>query len=315
MKEIIVLSGKGGTGKTSVTAALAHLAADTEGQRWLLADADVDAANLALLLDARDTTAEPFIGGAVAVLDGDCCRHCGACVDACRFDAIRELDDGWRIDAIACEGCGACLDQCPPGCLSLQRQTAGTCRRSETPYGPLVHAHLDPGQDNSGKLVTEVRRRARAEAEAGGYGGILVDGPPGIGCPVIAAVSGATLALLVTEPTVSGREDLERALATVTHFGIPALVCINKADIHPEGADAIEARAAARGVPIIGRLPFDLSMAEALAAGRPVTRHRPEAPASLALSSLWQTLQAHLFTAHQGAPSIPIQQPGVSENP
>jgi MinD superfamily P-loop ATPase len=294
MKEIVILSGKGGTGKTSVTAALAHQAALTQPGRWLLADADVDAANLALLLEARATVAEPFVSGAVAVIDRDTCSDCGACEAACRYEALAEIDGHWQVDPIACEGCGACLDRCPSEALSLVAQTVGTCRRSETPYGPLQQAHLNPGQENSGKLVTAVKRRARAQAEAEGYTGILVDGPPGIGCPVIAAVSGASLALLVTEPTVSGREDLERALATVRHFRVPARICINKADLYPEGARAIEELGTALGVATIARLPFDLSMAEALAAGRPVTAHRPEAPVSLALIELWTTLQAPL---------------------
>ena len=292
MKEIVILSGKGGTGKTSVTAALAHQAALTQPGRWLLADADVDAANLALLLEARTTVAEPFVSGAVAVIDRDTCSDCGACEAACRYEALAEIDGHWQVDPIACEGCGACLDRCPSEALSLVAQTVGACRRSETPYGPLQHAHLNPGQENSGKLVTAVKRRARAEAE--GYTGVLVDGPPGIGCPVIAAVSGASLALLVTEPTVSGREDLERALATVQHFRVPARICINKADLYPEGARAIEELGTALGVATIARLPFDLSMAEALAAGRPVTAHRPEALVSQALTELWTTLQATL---------------------
>jgi MinD superfamily P-loop ATPase len=258
------------------------------------ADADVDAANLALLLEARATVAEPFVSGVVAVIDRDTCSDCGACEAACRYEALAEIDGHWQVDPIACEGCGACLDRCPSEALSLLAQTVGTCRRSETPYGPLQQAHLHPGQENSGKLVTAVKRRARAQAEAEGYTGILVDGPPGIGCPVIAAVSGASLALLVTEPTVSGREDLERALATVRHFRVPARICINKADLYPEGARAIEELGAALGVATIARLPFDLSLAEALAAGRPVTAHRPEAPVSRALIELWTTLQAPL---------------------
>ena len=294
MKEIVVLSGKGGTGKTSVTAALAHQAAHATAGRWLLADADVDAANLALLLDAQATVAEPFIGGAVAVVDADACSGCGLCEAACRYEALICDAGGCQVDAIACEGCGACLDRCPSGALALVPQTVGTCRRSETPYGALHHAHLDPGQENSGKLVTAVKRRARAQAEAEHCAGLLIDGPPGIGCPVIAAVSGASLALLVTEPTVSGREDLARALATVTHFGVPALICINKADLYPEGAQAIEDLGAARGIATLARLPFDLSMTEALAAGRPVTVQCPEAPISQALAELWRTLQARL---------------------
>ncbi|MBK1717364.1 ATP-binding protein [Thiocystis violacea] len=291
MKQLVILSGKGGTGKTSVTAAFAHLAAQGPfAGRVLLADADVDAANLELVLQPRRLDTQPFRGGQVAVIDEDRCLICGDCESACRFDAIVETDGRWVIDPIACDGCAACVYQCPTESIRMQEQRVGECRLSDSRYGPLHHAHLHPGQENSGKLVTQVRQRARQQALDEERRLVIVDGPPGIGCPVIAAVSGADLALLVTEPTVSGIHDLRRALGTVQHFGVPALVCINKADVYPKGARDIETFCEANGIAMVGSIPFDPSIASALVAGEAVTAYRPEAPASLALSALWERL-------------------------
>lgn len=303
MKQLVILSGKGGTGKTSVTAAFAHLASlgPFAGQ-VILADADVDAANLELVLQPQRLNTEPFRGGQVALIDDDQCAQCGDCESVCRFDAIVETDTGWVIDPIACDGCAACVYQCPTGSIAMQEQTVGEYAYSDSRYGPLHHAHLYPGQESSGKLVAQVRQRARQQALDEQRRLVLIDGPPGIGCPVIAAVSGADLALLVTEPTVSGIQDLRRALKTVQHFGVPALVCINKADLYPAGAQAIEADCQANGIVTVGHIPFDPTITRAMVAGEAVTVYRPDAPASLALSAVWERLLSALVQEPEQPP-------------
>ncbi|MBC7223603.1 MAG: ATP-binding protein, partial [Anaerolineae bacterium] len=224
MKQLVILSGKGGTGKTTVAAALGHLA--SQELSLVLADADVDAANLELVLSPRKLEEHAFMGGQLATIDPQACTACGACADACRFDAVLPGEEAYRIDASACEGCAACFYQCPTGAIRMEEQQAGLWFRSETRFGPLFHAHLFAGQENSGKLVTLVKQQARLLALDEGRDLVLVDGPPGIGCPVIASLAGADLALLVVEPTVAGVHDLERALGTARHFGVPALVCL-----------------------------------------------------------------------------------------
>ncbi len=295
MKQLVILSGKGGTGKTSVTAAFAHLAAQGRfAGQMLLVDADVDAANLELVLQPDVLDSQPFRGGQIAVIDQDRCVTCGDCESVCRFDAIIESKGQFVIDPIACDGCAACVYQCPTASISMQEQTIGECTLSESRYGSLHHAHLYPGQENSGKLVTQVRQRARQQALDKQRQLVIVDGPPGIGCPVIAAVSGADLALLVTEPTVAGLHDLRRALQTVQHFGVPALVCINKADVYPAGTQDIEDACRAQGITTVGQIPFDLTIASAMIAGESVTAFCPDAPASLALSAIWERVAAVL---------------------
>ena len=312
MKQLVILSGKGGTGKTSVTAAFAHLASQGSfANRVLLADADVDAANLELVLQPRLLDRQPFRGGQVAVIDDDRCLGCGDCESVCRFDAIAVADGRPVIDPVACDGCAACVYQCPIECITMHEQTVGDYARSDSRYGPLHHAHLSPGQENSGKLVTQVRQRARQQAIEDGFELVLVDGPPGIGCPVIAAVSGVDLALLVTEPTISGIHDLRRALQTVEHFGVPALVCINKADVYPLGAQDIEADCRARGIAVVGQIPFDLTIANAMVAGEAVTAYRPDAPASLALAAVWERVAQALLAP--GAPRSPTTSPATSQ--
>lgn len=301
MKQLVILSGKGGTGKTSVTAAFAHLASlGPFAAQVILADADVDAANLGLVLRPERLDTEPFRGGQVAVIDDDQCVQCGDCESVCRFDAIVETDAGWVIDPIACEGCAACVHQCPTESIAMQEQTVGEYIYSDSRYGPLHHAHLNPGQENSGKLVTQVRQRASRQAIDEQRRLVLIDGPPGIGCPVIAAVSGADLALLVTEPTVAGIHDLRRALQTLQHFGVPALVCINKADVYPVGAREIEAYCRENRIDGVGRIPFDPAVPGAMVAGEAVTAYRPDALASLAISDVWERIVAVLSVTAAG---------------
>lgn len=300
MKQLVLLSGKGGTGKTSVAAAFAHLAHDGPYPLpAVLADGDVDAANLELVLEARKLEEHPFIGGAVAVIDPGLCEACGDCHTICRFEAV--LPGGvYGIDPIACEGCAACMYVCPTHAIRMAPQLAGHWFRSETRYGPLFHAALRPAQENSGKLVTLVKQQARLHALDGGYQALLVDGPPGIGCPVISAASGADLALIVAEPTVAGIHDMQRALQTTAHFRVPSLVCLNKWDVHPDGAREIETWCRAQGIEVIGRIPFDQTITQAMVRGRPVTAHAPDAPASQALRSLWQHM-AQLLGADKEA--------------
>ena len=309
MKQLVILSGKGGTGKTSVAAAFAHLAAAGDPPvRAVLADADVDAANLELVLAPRPLETHEFIGGAVAVIDPDKCQGCGICAQVCRFDAISPchpvtpspryrvtVSPCHHVDPIACDGCAACVYQCPEDAIHMTPQLAGHWYRSDSRYGPLFHAALRPAQDNSGKLVTLVKQQARLLALDGGYDAVIVDGPPGIGCPVISAASGADLALIVAEPTAAGIHDMERVLATVAHFRVPALACINKADIYPAGAAQIEAYREANGVVVAGRIPFDPTVTEAMVRGEPVTAFGPHAPASQALSEIWQRVATRLL--------------------
>jgi MinD superfamily P-loop ATPase len=249
------------------------------------------------VLDPQPLETHEFIGGAVAVIDRELCRACGTCYDVCRFDAVIPPTDGaasYRIDSIACEGCAACVYQCPEEAIHMESQTAGHWRRSDSRYGPLFHAALRPAQDNSGKLVTLVKQQARLLALDGGYDAVFVDGPPGIGCPVIAAASGADLALIVAEPTAAGIHDMERILATTAHFRVPTLVCINKADLYPAGAAHIEAYCDQHGIEVVGEIPFDASVTEAMVQGYPVTAYLPASPASQALAAIWQRIAARL---------------------
>jgi MinD superfamily P-loop ATPase len=296
LKQIVILSGKGGTGKTSVAAAFAHLAADGDGQpRTVLVDADVDASNLELVLSPQVLETQEFKGGQVAIIDPETCTGCGVCAELCRFDAISELDGLYTVDPIACEGCALCFYQCPLEAIRMEEQVAGEWFRSDSRYGPLFHAALWPAQENSGKLVTLVKQNGRLLALDESRDLVLVDGPPGIGCPVISAAAGTDLALIVAEPTAAGIHDMERALATTEHFGIPSLVCINKADIYPEGVAEIEAYCQRKGLPVVGRLPFDTVVTEAMVQGQPVTAYCPDSLISQALRAAWKRVLAAVY--------------------
>jgi MinD superfamily P-loop ATPase len=292
MKQLVILSGKGGTGKTTVTAALAHLA--SRGRTVVLADADVDAANLELVLGPERLETQDFAGGKAAAIDPAACTSCGICADVCRFDAIVSGDGVYRVDGLACEGCAACRYQCPSEAIRMEEQCDGQWFRSDTRFGPLFHAHLFAGQENSGKLVTMVKQQARQRALDMHAPLLLVDGPPGIGCPVIAACAGADLALHVVEPTVSGVHDLERIMATTDHFGVPSLVAINKADLNPGRADEIAGYCAEQGVEVAGRIPYDTVVTEAMVHGLPVTEHT-EGPVAVALTQVWMRVRSALL--------------------
>lgn len=299
MKQLVILSGKGGTGKTSLAAAFAHLA--HEGAfpvRAVLADADVDASNLELVLSPNRLKTHDFIGGSVAVIDPHLCSACGNCETACRFDAILP-GITYSVDPIACEGCAACVYQCPEKAIRMEAQTAGQWYRSDSRYGPLFHADLKPAQENSGKLVTLVKQQARLAALDGSFPLLIVDGPPGIGCPVISALSGADLALVVAEPTASGVHDMQRILETAEHFRVPALVCVNKADLYPEGAARIESFCRERGLEVVGRIPFDETVGAAMKAGEPVTAFRSVSPAADAIRQVWEAVARQLEAMEQ----------------
>ena len=258
MKELVVISGKGGTGKTSLVASFAALAPAA-----VLADGDVDAADLHLILVPEIRRREEFRGGRRALIRADACIGCGRCAALCRFEAIAETGrppNGPRTFAVAsgaCEGCGVCVWNCPAQAIDFEEQVCGEWFVSDTRHGPLVHARLAPGAENSGKLVSLVREQARQIAKQAQRDLVLVDGPPGTGCPVIAALTGASGVLVVTEPTVSGAHDLARVLELTNHFKIPTAVCVNKWDIHPEQADRIETAARAAGATSVGRVRYD----------------------------------------------------------
>ncbi|MBN2116192.1 MAG: ATP-binding protein [Anaerolineales bacterium] len=295
MKQLVILSGKGGTGKTSLAAAFAHLFSQSPfANRVVLADADVDAANLELVLQPRLREQEDFRGGQVAVIDESTCTSCGDCEAVCRFDAIHHTDSLYAVDPIACDGCAACVYQCPSESITMFEQVAGRFYVSDSRYGPLYHASLYPGRENSGKLVTLVKQRARLRALDEHRELVIVDGPPGIGCPVIAAASGADLALIVAEPTAAGVHDMKRILQTTEHFHIPALVCINKADIYPLGTKKIEAYCWDNEFQVAGKIPFDEAVTEAMVHGEPVTAYKPNAPVSRAIIDLWCSVMESL---------------------
>jgi len=292
-RQLVILSGKGGTGKTSVTAALATLAEDK-----VLADCDVDAADLHLVTNPRRRRSEVFKAGKEAKILPSACDACGICKDYCRFDAIR-LETGadgqavYTVDPLACEGCGLCARVCTFGAVEFTEAERGEWFVSDTPHGPLVHARLNIGGENSGRLVTLVRQEAARLAVSIGAALVAVDGPPGIGCPVIASTTGADLVLVVTEPTVSGEHDLERVADLVEGFGIPLVVCINKADLDPEMADRIREVCAARNVQIVGELDYDSAFVEAQVKGQSIVEHGDGRVVDQ-LREMWKQIEAIL---------------------
>jgi len=259
MKELVVISGKGGTGKTSLVGSFAALAGSV-----VLADCDVDASDLPIILDPTIVERHDFFQGHHARIDAAGCAGCGACQNVCRFNAVH--NDGpanewsrqtFRIDSLACEGCGACLQVCARDAITMEPVLAGEWFVSDTRLGPLVHARLGPGGQNSGKLVSQVRQKAHDLAKAHAAQFILVDGSPGIGCPVIASVARANLVLIVTEPTPSGLHDMQRVIALTRHFNVPAMLCVNRWDLNPEQAANIEIIAAQNNIVPAGRVRVD----------------------------------------------------------
>jgi MinD superfamily P-loop ATPase len=324
-KELVVISGKGGTGKTSVTASLAVLAGNA-----VIADCDVDAADLHLVLAPRIKERHEFRSGHEAAIREQDCIGCGACLTHCRFGAvlvsgspseagsksvcedcdfcvrscsvkenemIRLMEAGcatlpkrtFRIDPVACEGCGVCVRFCPAHAIDFRERLSGEWMISTTRCGPLVHAKLGVAAENSGKLVYTVRKEAQRIAQEGNYPLILVDGPPGIGCPVIASLTGADLVLVVTEPTLSGEHDLERVLSLARHFGIPTAICVNKWDLNPELTDRIEKKALAAGAIAAGRIRYDRAVTLAQMEEKAVVE--VPSPAAEDIHGIWKKLE------------------------
>ena len=279
MREIVIISGKGGTGKTSLTAAFAALAKNS-----VLCDADVDAADLHLLMQPEVRQRTDFMGGSKAVIDRDLCTSCGTCIDLCRFGAISKQ---FQVDAILCEGCGVCVDFCPVAAIDFPGQRCGEWYLSETRFGPMIHARLGIGEENSGKLVSLVRKEARQLAEKRGADLIITDGPPGIGCPVIASIGGATALVIIVEPTVSGIHDMERVVDLAAHFKVPGMVCVNKFDLNIEMTEAIEQLALRRNVAVLGRVSFDPSFTRSMVEGKTLFEYGEPTAAQQQVRDIW----------------------------
>lgn len=284
MKEVVILSGKGGTGKTSIVGSFAAIA-----KNKAMADCDVDAADLHLLLKPVTTETHEFRSGQIAIIDKAFCTECGLCQDLCRFDAI--FDN--TVDPVACEGCGFCFHGCPVGAISMEECKAGEWFISSTRHGPMVHARLGVAQENSGKLVALVRQQTRKIAQENGLAYIIIDGPPGIGCPVISSLSGVDLALIVTEPTFSGIHDMKRILDVCVHFKVPTIVCINKYDLNDNNTTAIYDYCGEKGVEVSSTIPFDNVFTEAMVSGKSVVEYSDSKVAS-EIKNLWQNIELKL---------------------
>ncbi len=266
MKEIVIISGKGGTGKTSVTSSFATLAKNA-----VLVDCDVDAADLHLILNPKVITRNDFISGHEAVIRTEDCIGCGICEEQCRFESIScDSDNKYHVDPTSCEGCSVCVEFCPVGAIDFPDRNCGEWFESETRFGPMIHARLGIAAENSGKLVSVVRQQAKRIAEEKEASLILVDGPPGTGCPVIASITGCDGVVVVTEPTLSGIHDLERILALTKHFDIQAYVCVNKWDINPDNTAVIEEFVVKAGATFLGKVSYSKEVTKSQIIGESV---------------------------------------------
>lgn len=278
VKEIVVISGKGGTGKTSIVASLAQLLPNK-----VLADCDVDAADLHLILNPRLMEEREFWCGKSAYISSDLCNQCGKCLNLCRFNAI---SNNFSVDKVSCEGCGVCAYFCPTKAIEMIENLAGHWYISETEIGPMIHARLGTAEENSGKLVSIVRGQAKKIAAQNNHELILVDGPPGIGCPVIASITGSDLVIVVTEPTLSGIHDLGRVISLTEHFNIETLVCINKADLNPDISLQLIEKCSLLGIEVIGKIPYDETITQAQIKGVSVVEFASHSPGSLELNKM-----------------------------
>ena len=283
---ISIASGKGGTGKTSLVAAFASIA-----QKKILCDADVNAADLHLILDPEVKIRADFRSGFTAVIDKAKCSECRLCQDLCRWNAI---NSDFEVNAIDCEGCGVCVYFCPQKAINFLINTCGEWFISDTRFGPMVHARLGIAEENSGKLVTLVRQESKKLAEEQDLDLILTDGPPGIGCPVIASIGGASAVLIVTEPTVSGRHDMERVVQLAQHFKVSAMLCVNKFDLNLTVTQNIERYAKEQGLIFLGRIPFDPVFTRAMVQAQTVFEYNNESRAGQAVKGIWNNLSDEL---------------------
>lgn len=282
MHELVIISGKGGTGKTSITAAFAALA-----KNRILCDADVDAADLHLLMAPDIKKKSDFMGGGIAVIDQDKCTQCGLCRELCRFDAI-SLD--FEVNQIDCEGCGVCVDFCPEQAINFPIKKCGEWFISETRFGPMVHARLGIAEENSGKLVTLIRQEAKKLAKRKNLDLILTDGPPGIGCPVIASIGGANALLIIAEPTVSGIHDMERVAQLAAHFKVPCMLSVNKFDLNLDQTRGIENLAKKLGISALGNIPFDPIFVKSMIQGQNIFEYDKDSATSKAVKQIWQKI-------------------------
>ncbi|MBU1062303.1 MAG: ATP-binding protein [Candidatus Omnitrophica bacterium] len=285
MKQIVIISGKGGTGKTVITGAFAALA-----KNKVMADCDVDAADLHLLLNPDIKERHEFRSGKTAVIDRKLCTKCGKCISICRFDAITE---DFTIDPVYCEGCAFCSHICPADTIKMKENVVGEWFIADTRFGPMVHARLGIAEENSGKLVTLVRKKAKEIAEQNKLDFVIVDGAPGIGCPVIASISGVDCALVITEPTLSGLHDADRVIKVTGHFGISAKLVVNKCDLNMDMTEKIEKYCADNNVETLGRIGFDKSIVDAMVNGKTIIEYS-DSKAKEEITDIWNKLETSL---------------------
>jgi len=282
LKQVVVISGKGGTGKTVVTGALAALA-----KNKIMVDCDVDAADLHLLLQPVIKESHEFKSGKTAVIDKKLCTECGKCISACRFNAIKP---DFVVESFSCEGCSFCTRICPAEAIRMQENIAGEWFVSDTRYGTLVHAKLGIAEENSGKLVAKIRQVAKEQATAQKADYIIIDGPPGIGCPVISSLTGVDLAVIVTEPTLSGLHDAQRVIETASHFKVAVMLVVNKYDLNSEMTLNIEVFCKEQGIPLIGRIPFDKEIVNSMVAGKTIIEY-VKGKTKEELVSIWEQIK------------------------
>ena len=282
-KELVIISGKGGTGKTSLVAAFAALA-----QNKVMVDCDVDAADLHLILNPQIEITTEFYSGKTAEINPEICVKCGRCIEVCRFNAVSE---DFVVDGIKCEGCGTCFYQCPVNAIKFEQVKSGDWFESNTRFGKLIHARLGVAEENSGKLVSQIRNHSRLIAKQNNNDLIIVDGSPGIGCPVIASISGAHLVVIVTEPTLSGFHDAERVLELTKHFKIPASICINKYDLNLELTKQIENFCREKNIEIVGKIPYSKIFTQAMIKEQNIIEYEPDGEVSNKIKNMWHKIE------------------------
>ncbi|MEE8638203.1 MAG: P-loop NTPase [Candidatus Margulisiibacteriota bacterium] len=283
MKQITVISGKGGTGKTTIAAAFASLT-----KSKVMADCDVDAADLYLILTPEVKEKHEFSAAKIALVDKEKCIECRKCIEVCRFSAV---SDNFVVDPVSCEGCGVCYRICPTEAIKFEEKISGYHFVSDTRFGPMAHARLEIASENSGKLVTLVRKKAREIAKNNKLDYILIDGPPGIGCPVIASLTGVNLALVVSEPTLSGIHDLERVIDLTEHFKIKTLVCINKYDINRENVRRIEEICVKKSIKVAGKIPYDTEVNRAMRMEKTIIEYDPQSEIAQEITRIWNMIE------------------------